>query len=425
MNTIDRTNTHGRMIGLGATPSTDVADNVLQCGFTQVPVIEYVTWTTNVPLLDSELSATFGTEVDILQNPKAVAGIDNVDSSFIVNSILQADMLAVGFGIHVFGEPQSFSQIGNVLQPIPAVSVATPVSPDVFTTNDVQVLGVPGGSTLAPGVMKWGHSDWEAAWHFVNAYQFQWVMQQRHLLINELAADVSYFGPYAEAQAAGTSEVDVIEYARQINNRYRDKVGGGVFIPVNSRRVGSVNGPPAPAGTVGNVGVFHPTRDFDLATVTHGGIRNQGGAACCMPFRKLIRPVLLEKGIPIGMRLIVQDDYHHRQFLRHMSISEGQGGNLATITIDANVTGLSVAPGATAFMPELTLDQGANQFAGQQVTTSRVLMKGGTIKFAILIKGFEVWGPWKNYIISNMQNFISMPSVSGSSGVAALPTFAR
>jgi hypothetical protein len=94
-----------------------------------------------------------------------------------------------------------------------------------------------------------------------------------------------------------------------------------------------------------------------------------------------------------------------------MSISENQSGaNLATITIDANLTGLSTAPGAVAVMPELTLDQGANQFSGQQVTTSRVLMKGGCIKFAILIKGFEVWGPWKQYIPQAMSDYVNMAS---------------
>lgn len=425
---LDRSNTYGRQIGLGAGPSENAADYVLQCGFTQVPVIEYVTWTTNVPLLDSELQATFGTEVDILQNPKSVIGIDQVDSSFIVNSILQADMLAIGFGIHVFGEPQSFVQIGNVLSPAPATVTNTPVSPDAFTVNDVAGGGlcIPQGSTLLPGILKWGYNDWKAAWHFCNAYQFQWVMQQRHLLINELAADVAYYGPYAEASAAGTSEASIQEYARLINDRYRAKAGvaGGMFVPINARRIGSVNGP-IPNLNAGNNGLYHPTRDFDLAPMTWGGIRNQGGAACCMPFRKLIRPVLLEKGIPIGMRLIVQDDFHHTQFLRNMSISENQGGNIATVNFDANASGLTFAPAGAGggCMPELTLDQGVNQFSGQQVTTSRTIMKGGTIKFAILIKGFEVWGPWKEYIIKNMSQYVSVPG--STPGVGGLPAFTR
>jgi hypothetical protein len=56
-----------KMIGLGANPTDDLAAGVLQCGFTNVPVIEYVTWTTNVPLLDTDIQATFGDEIDVLQ----------------------------------------------------------------------------------------------------------------------------------------------------------------------------------------------------------------------------------------------------------------------------------------------------------------------------------------------------------------------
>jgi len=425
MDMVERTNTHGRMIGLGAMPDAggSIADAVFQIGFTQVPVIEYVTWTTNVPLTDIEIEQTFGDEIDVLQNPKSVQGIDSVDSSFVMNGILQVDMLVIGFGLHAFGEPLSFSQNINFLTPLPTPNSRTPVSPDVFTQNDVQALGLAGVSTppvsynLNPAEFEWGVADWEALWHLVNAYQFQWIMQQRYLLINELAADVSYFGPYAEAEAAGTSDVPLQPYVRSANNRYRAKGGGGVAVPINCRRVGSVNGATGITGLTGNVGVFHPTRDFDLVPVTWGGIRNQGGAACCMPFRKLIRPVLLEKGIPIGMLLRVQDAFHQAQMQKFLSISEGIGSNTAAnVAIDVNLGGFT-PPNA---MPELTLDQPPNQFAAQSVQTDRVIVKGGTLKLAILIKGFELWGPWKEYLIKNAGDRISAPSITGGS-TAGLP----
>jgi hypothetical protein len=422
-----------KLIGLGQNPSDSIADGVLQCGFTNVPVIEYVTWTTNVPLTDQEIAQTFSDEIDVLQNPKTVPGIDAVDSSFIVNGILQADMVTYGFGVHIFAEPQSFTQIGNCLSPAPSSPVATPVSPDVFTANDVQVLGIPAGGTLQPAVMTWGHDDWEAAWHLAQAYQFQWRVYQRILLINELAADVCYYGPYAEAVAAGTSEVDMIEYTHQVNARYRVKQGGGVFVPVNARRIGSANtasGAAAPTGagtsTTGNVGLFHPTRDFDLAPVTQGGMRNQGGLAAPQPFRKLPRPVLLEKGIPIGMTLNVQDQYHQTQMQRYLSISESNGGNLAVVTIDSNLTGETTAPTAAfEVMPELTLDTGSNQYSGQQVQSSRVKMKGGTLKLAILIKGVEVWGPWKDYIVRNLSGYVQCPGSGPTGAMSGLPGLGR
>lgn len=420
---VDKGNVFGRPIGLGEAPSTDTMAAVMGCGFTQVPVIEYVTWTVNTPLTDSQITSTFGDEIDVLQSPKqgGLAGVDQIDSSFIVNSILQVNMLAVGYGMHFFGEPQSFTQVGNALSPMSATATASPVSPDVWTLNDLQVLGLPTGATYYPAVLEWGYATWEALWHMANAYQFQWVMNQRYLLINELAADTCYFGPYAEAVAAGTSEVAVQQFARQANNRYRAQGGSSEFVPVNARRIGSVNGSPLPSGATGNTGLFHPTRDFDLAPVTHGGLRNQGGLACCQPFRKLIRPVLLEQGIPIGMKLVVQDAVHQAQMQRYLSISEAQGGTLANVLFDANDTGTSAASSGAGVpaMPELTLDQGANQFANQRVTTSRVIMKGGVLKLAILIKGFEVWGPWKDAIIRNMSSYVNVGGAGGT--MAGLP----
>jgi hypothetical protein len=408
--------TQRRFIGMGQGPdpnapnTDDVAKQVLGCGFSNVPVIEYVTWTTQVPLTDTEVSGTFGDEIDVLQNAKSVPGIDSVDSSFVQNGTLQVDMLTVGFGLHAFGEPLQLSIPGNAMLPLPAAGTAPIVSPDVFTQNDLIHGAMGPTSGILPADLEWGGADWNAIWHLVNAYQFQWIMQQRYLLIDELAADVSYFGPYAEAIASGTSDVIGQQYVRQTNNRYRSKAGGGIFVPTNARRVGSVTS--SAPGAV-NAAVMHPTRDFDLIPATWGGLRNQGAAGCCMPFRKLPKPVLLEKGIPIGMLLRVQDTYHQAQMQRYLSISEEQGGNLAQVALDANVGGLTNVGGADTFL-ELTLDQGVNTFANQQVQTDRVIFKGGCLKLAILIKGFEVWGPWKDYIVQNWKAYVQTPSVSGS-----------
>jgi len=411
---LDRQSTHGRLIGLGQNPSSDMAEAVLQIGFTQVPVIEYVTWTVNLPLLDTEIGATFGDEIDVLQNPKSVIGVDAVDSSFVINGILQTDMLVMGFGLHAFGEPQSFTTIGNAV-PASAAPTAPPVSPDVFTANDLANGSLGPVSGIDPAIMEWGVADWEAMWHLLNAYQFQWRMQQRYLLINELAADVSYFGPYAEAEAAGTSEKAVQPFARRVNDRYRAKGSGQIFEPVNFRRVGSLTALPAPP----NHGVFHATRDFDLAPVTWGGLRGQGGAACCSPFRKLIKPVLLERGIPIGMLLNVQDGFHQREMQRWMSISEGQGGLSGNLAFDGLVNGVTNVGGANTGL-ELTLDV-APTVQTQQTQTNRTMFKGGTFKLAFLIKGFEIWGPWKQFIASQMGDYIATAQTLQGGPMGLLP----
>jgi hypothetical protein len=424
MDASQHANTVNRMIGLGQAPTSDLCDSLFQIGFTQVPVVEYVTWTTALPVSDTSIEATFGDEIDFYQSSKSVPGVDSVDSSFIQGGTLQVDMLAVGFGLHAFGEPLAFSQIGNAISPPPAPNTQAPVSPDVFTANDqASAIGIPSAG-FSPAVFEWGVCDWEAIWHLVNAYQFQWIMQQRYLLINELAADVSYFGSYADASAAGTSDIPIQGYVRQTNDRYRDQccgTGAGIFAPVNARRVGSVNvvtggttGGVGPTGGTGGAGVFHPTRDYDLAPTTWGGLRVQGGQGCCMPYRKFIRPVLLEKGIPIGAFLRAQDQYHLTQMQKFMSISESVGGNFANVAYDANI--VDPARG----IQELTLDQGGNQFASQSVQTNRVIFKGGVMKLAFLLKGFEVWGAWKQYLCGNACNQIYMPSVTGAASTGSM-----
>jgi hypothetical protein len=111
----------GTVVGLGQmNPSERALDSCLSCSFGVVPVIEQVTWTIQLPLQDSELTATFGDEIDVLTNSKSVIGVDAVDSTFIVNSILQTDMLVLGFGIHGYAEPMTFTTVGNALTPSPA-----------------------------------------------------------------------------------------------------------------------------------------------------------------------------------------------------------------------------------------------------------------------------------------------------------------
>lgn len=395
--------TPSRYIGLGKEPSKDVVTaDVMGFGFSQMPVIEYVTWTMSFPLSDPDITATFGSEINLLSTSGAPAGVAAEASSFVVNGVLQVDMFVAGFGIHVFGEPVSFSVIGNAMTPIPGAATPPIASLDAFTQHDLAngCLGQPQGGSVIQAELEWGVADWEAAWHLANGYRFIWWMNQRYAVVNELAADVCYFGPYAEATAAGTSEVPVQPFVRQVNNQYRSMAGGGIFVPINFRRVGSVTS--AAQGNP-NVGVVHPTRDFDLAPVTWGGIRNQGGAASAQPFRKLPKPVLLERGIPIGMKLIEADAFHAAQMRRYMSISESLGGNLATVGLDAQVNGLTNTGAAVAL--ELTLDQGANVTIAQQVQTDRAVFKGGAFQLSILLKGFEVWSDaWKDYILGRGGN---------------------
>lgn len=377
----------------------DAAQKCLRCSFGNVPVIEEVVWTIPIPLNGDEALATFGDTVNLLSGSSSVPGVASIDSTFLINGILQTDILSQGVGVHVFCEPLSFSTIGNAFS-APDQTAVPPPSPDVFTANDLANGAFPAtvlvdGTNFGPAVFEYGGPVWRAGWNFINAYQFQWRTSQRELVLNELAADISYFGSFADAEAAGTSEVPIIEFVAQVNATYRSKGGNNIFLPVSFRRVGSV--------TVGqvNVGIFHATRDFDLSPVTWGGLRWQGYGCRGQMYRPIESPCFLERGIPIGMQFVVQDAVHQALMLEALAINNTPLGT--NISPDENLS-CTTGTGAAAML-EQTLD--ANPVnVPQQTNICRQVFKGGILKLAIKIKGWEMPGGWKAYCQSNMPQIV-------------------
>jgi hypothetical protein len=383
----------GRGVSHESPGALGAAEKCIKCSFGNIPVIEEVVWTIPVPLTADEALATLGDTVNLLSGSSSVPGVASIDSTFLINGILQTDILAQGLGVHVFCEPMSFSTIGNAFT-APTETTAPPASPDVFTVNDEAQDAFGDDVTLTPAVFEFGAPVWRAGWNFINAYQFQWKTSQRELVLNELAADVSYFGSFADAAASGTSEVPIIEFVAGVNAIYRSKGSGTIFLPVSFRRVGSVT-TAGPGGL--NVGVFHPTRDFDLAPVTWGGLRWQGYGCKGQMYRPIESPCFLERGIPIGMQFIVQDAVHQAQMLEAITINNDPLGT--NVEIDENLSCTTQTDVAT--MLEQTLDA-TPVLTAQQVDTCRQIFKGGILKIGIKIKGWEMPGGWKAYCQTNM-----------------------
>lgn len=400
-----------------------LAEKCLKCSFGNIPVIEEVVWTIPLPLTAEEALATLGDTVNLLSGSSSVPGVASIDSTFLINGILQTDILAQGVGVHIFCEPMSFSTIGNAFQ-APSTTAAPPPSPDVFTENDRNngalgaafdsAQGTP--STVTPAVFEFGADVWRAGWNFINAYQFVWRASQRELILNELAADVSYFGAFADAEASGTSEVPVIEFVAAVNALYRSKGSATIFLPASFRRVGSVNS----SGTPGviNLGVFHPTRDFDLAPVTWGGLRFQGYGCRGQMYRPIESPCFIERGIPVGMQFVVQDAVHQALMLQAVTIdNQPLGTNInpdenysATTAVGAGAgTGTPlanpIAVGVNNVMLEQTLDA-TPVLVQQSVNVEREVFKGGILKIGIKIKGWEMPGGWKAYCSDNMPHIM-------------------
>ena len=97
--------------GLGA-PAGGRRGECLRCGFGNMPVVEEVVWTIPLPL-----PRRGADDVRRHGQPPAPARRPcrrcSVDSTFLINGILQTDILTQGIGVHVFCEPMTFTTIGN------------------------------------------------------------------------------------------------------------------------------------------------------------------------------------------------------------------------------------------------------------------------------------------------------------------------
>jgi hypothetical protein len=416
-----------RQMGLGACPSIGALQSCLSTRFDAIPVLDFTTVTVVLPVADAVAQSLFGDEVIFLGNGgnlgiNSAPGIGAVDTTFYAGGILQNDLFITGYGFHVFGEPEQWSQIVNSITPASGV---IPPSPDVATLNDINngALGpsfaAGGGSTINPGAVEWGGPAQRAAWQFANAYRFLWNFGRLNI-VDEMVADVAYFGSYADAQAAGDAEVPVHPYIQRLNAIYaalckacNQTAGFGAY-PITHRRVGSVSGFGADGtegGTppVGNVGLFHPTRDFDLAPARLGGLApNQTG--CCNPFRKLGCAYLLERGLPLGIVLEASNQINLNNFLTEISASGAPlngngsvpefdaptGGSGGFTTGTASPAGVAPTTGMNV-MAELTLDS-TPVLASQQVQIGRSIFKGGQLKLSLLLKGYEVQRDWCQFL---------------------------
>ena len=413
----------GRLFGLGKKPQElagtqglgQVATQALSCGFSQIPMIEYVKIHVELPLHDQDITNIFGDEIDLMTFPRNVPGVTAVDSSFAINGILQVDMVAVGYGVHVKTAAQSCTILGNAINPAP-VPGAINVSPDSYTTNDIVSgsLGTSLGSggvastsaSISPALLEVGAPAWNAAWNLCEGYQFNWIVCQRYALVQEMLGDVVYRAP-SDMGAAGTSNEDAQRFARLANDRYQQLGYLGAFVPVNAQRVGSVSTPNAPAVTNTNHGIFHPTRAYDEAPVTWD---YNGGNTSGLAYRRLCRPVCIDKGSPINMKLVAQDAYFQQEFQRYLSITDGYGGGSNNALVGFSSLGGGVTAQQNNAFLELTMDATPVTVA-QQVNTDRTLMKQGSFEIGVYIKGFEICSSWAT----------QMPGLI-SQGVIASPT---
>lgn len=357
------------------TSSPAATRQCLTCGFGDIPVSEFTTITGEVPMLDSDIATTFSDDMEILGTSNPGVQTDR-SLSFAggTNATIQTDLLLLGYGLHVTVEPKSFSIHANGFTPAAATTPPTafgpPASPDVFVDADAANQGPAAG--LTAGHLIWGQSAWQAMAHFLKAYRFQWIVNTRDIVVDELLNDVAYVASADGAEGFGTSEIAAMPYFRRVNERLRLLGAPNLALPITHRRYGSM---------AGGASVFHPTRDFDTAPLSWGSPI----AGCCdMPFRKFARPCLIERNVPINIQLVSSNLYHLNEMRRNLSITDnGRGAG----TVDSYSPDALMGP-STAGLPELTADTGVP--VTTVVQQQRVFFKGGFFEVKLFFVGYEL-----------------------------------
>jgi hypothetical protein len=392
-------------VGIAAIGLADVVKQSMDCAPFAMDTIHQVRWTLTGPVTPGAIEKNFSSEIDLFGNSKSVEGVAYVESTMPQNGELNTHMLACAIGFHLEPEPMCFTAQGNSwFHPVQAAAQKPP-SPDVFTVADIAngaigpaFTGSAATQHLFPAVLEWGWWANYVAWHMVRAYDLRWAIGTKNNILDEVLRHTAYMPPSAQDGSASSSQVDILAAVRRTNDYYLKNGSGADFLKIDFLRLGALTVAAA------NVGDFRPSRAFELAGVTYGGMDLRHMLRNNSEFRKLNMPYIIGAGIPIGLRLDEVDSVQGNIMRDYLDITQGrQGdGNIPPSIVDAN----SVLPGATEggatpVMAEQSLDVPTPTNFFQQVFSQRVLYKMGDLKLSMLVKGRELDGDLYQYLLSN------------------------
>lgn len=404
-----------RQVGLGRLPAAglgqgqDFVQAILgaqNCPIWNMPVIESMKWNIPGPQLDATINELFGAKIDLFGSGENPGGNIVGTTTMAQPGQLQVYTLAMAIGFHIEPEPQVWTQLGNAITKQAALATR-PISADAWTRADL-VNGALGGApfntispqAIFPAVAEWGWWAQNFAWHLCRGYNIRWKVGQHTNIMDELLRYTAYQPTAGQQGSSSSSQEDTVFAFRRINDYY-DSLGAQFqLLPVKFRRIDSVT------ISGNNIGVFHPTRDFDRVDATYGGMNLRNLLGGNSEFRKLMIPYIIKPGVPIGLSLYATDSLEQQLMQRYLSITYGFQGNFPPIVAAdvAFTTGLSGTNGmgtsATPVGTEQTLDATpVNAF--QVMEDDGVPFKGGEVLLTQSIKGFEVTEDWAQCIISN------------------------
>lgn len=400
-----RANQDGVRAGLGATGIYSILKSSMDCASYAMDTIHQTRWTLVGPITDSAIEKNFSSEIDLFGNSKSVDGVAFVESTMPQNGELNTHMLACAIGFHLEPEPKSWAILGNAWTH-PTVGQAKPPSPDVYTVADVVngALGplFAGGAPtqfMRPAVFQWGAWANYVAWHMVRAYDLRWAIGTKWNILDEVLRHTAYMPPSAQDGSSGLSEDAVLAEIRRVNDYY-DSLGTAFdFLKIDFLREGVL--------TVGGVpvGEFRPSRAFELAPVTYGGMDLRHMLKGNSEFRKLDLPYIIGAGIPIGLTLAQVDDTQGDIMRDYLSITQGRQGNgvIPPFIVDATNINFGGTVSGSPVMLEQSMDVAPAAIVNysQAQFAERAFFKMGDLKLSMLVKGRELDGDLMTFLRNN------------------------
>lgn len=362
----------------------------------RIVIAEVARWRVDTPVLDSDISSTFGGRIDVWGTkdgnpPKGVASATNTCGTPGTPS---GNYLVRGVSIRVLVEPEA--------RTIPCAFLtgdftSLPGVPDVWTQNDfLRALSLIQGQGLLRADLLWGLNTWKAAYNFVNGYEVSIQTDHQDRIMQQPLTQAASIEPFAEAEAAGLSFASNLDRIRAANDRLVDLAGGGApvgqFLPIEYKRLGSLT-----TGGGANFGDFAASTDADASATIYGGIGVPQNMYTKDPYI-FARPMFWPRGQPMTINFIQNDNDSVAEFQRWMSLTGGAGGNAG---VDLNYGPSSIGtlaglmpttPGAT-IMAEQTLDT-VPVVTSQQVSVMRTLGKGGMNVWEVALIGQRVRDDW-------------------------------
>lgn len=373
-------------LGASAASTSDVVGlfkSALNCAVYALPSIAKVQWEFAGPISNADADNTLGATIDIL-GTQAPAGVDEVYSTpGLISGQFQTHVLACAVGMHLETPPMGWTARGNAFDATSfAAARAKPFSPDVWTVADATANTGAWGNNIpvpvAPAYLRYGTWANLAYWYMVRAYNLRWTYGSLINIMDEQLRDTAYMPPNAQEGSAGTSQQDIMQWARETNDRYTGVLNSDlIFEVIDTIRIGSVGAQGA------NVGVFAPSRDFEFIDTVYGGSDLRSGLSGNSEFRTLTNPYILKPGVPPGLVLEERNTDLGNKFRAQFDATNGFGGTPpADFTEEANIN-----KGAGTLFTERSID---GNDVTQQVIADRVEFKCGPALMSQEIKGWEI-----------------------------------